>query len=171
MKVTLYMATTIDGFIADSEGNTDWIPAAEESIFDSKAESVDAIVVGLTTFKQYEDEIYPIEGKWNIVVSSDESRATDEQDKVVFVDSPESAVAFLNEKGCNKVLLVGGGTINASFLKIGLIDEIHLTVCPNILGSGIKLFASDDLQIVELEKRHSEELSEGMVHIQYKRSN
>lgn len=72
------------------------------------------------------------------------------------VNSPETALETLEKQGFKSVVLTGGSTLNSSFAKLGLIDEVILNVEPVIVGKGIPLFKPDifelKLELVEMKK-------------------
>ena len=69
---------------------------------------------------------------------------------------------MIEEKGFEKAFLAGGGQLNASFMKEGLVDEIYLDVEPLLFGKGIKLFADADfeykLELLECKKLNANTL-------------
>lgn len=166
MKITLYMATSIDGFIAKKDGDSDWVSPVDSGIFEQKIKEKGCIVVGRRTFNQYHGELYPVKGVTNIVLTSNKTE-TDNADEAIYVSSPEEAVKAAQGKGHTEILLIGGGTTNGLFLKAGLIDEVFLSVHPLILGDGIKLFENSEVNL-SLEKLEAKELDEGLTQLHYK---
>ena len=162
MKITLYNAISIDGFIAKADGDSDWISEVDEKPFEEEIEKAGCIVVGRKTYDQYIDEPYPIEGVTNIVMTNDESRLG-EKDNVIFTDSaPADVLKIAKTKGHKSILLLGGGETNASFLKAGLIDTVMFSIHPLMLGTGISPFGSENVD-VNLELLESKELGEGVI--------
>lgn len=88
MKVTLYMAISIDGHIAKKDGDSDWVSEVDSKIFEKKIKEAGCIVVGRKTFDQYYGDLYPIEGVTNIVLTTDATRQ-DKNENVIFVPSPK----------------------------------------------------------------------------------
>lgn len=166
MKVTLYMAISIDGFIAKKNGDSDWVSPVDSANFEQKIKEKGCIIVGRRTFDQYQGDLYPVKDVLNIVLTSDSSRKP-EGDNVVYVQSPRDAVKVAQDRGHDKALLIGGGTTNGLFLKEGLIDEVFLSVHPLILGNGIKLFEGAELDL-KLEFLDEKELGEGLTQLHYK---
>lgn len=166
MNVTLYMAISIDGFIAKIDGDSDWVSSADSKIFEQKIAEAGCIVVGRLTFEQFYNDLYPVKGVTNIVVTSDSSKK-DDHDNVVFVDSAKKAVEVAQSKGHENTLLIGGGHINGAFLAVGLVNEIFLSVHPLVLGSGIKVF-EDFIGQVNIELLGVKQLDEGLVQLHYK---
>ena len=144
MKVTLYMAISIDGYIATETWDSEWISEHDIEIFDKITWNSDCVIIWNTTYNQYKWEIYPISNIHNIVVSS---KQQEEKDNVSFTKSPKSAVQIAQGKWYENVVLVWGWHINGSFIKHNLIDEIIIDIQPIILGSWIKLFEQIDKQV------------------------
>lgn len=166
MKVILYMAISIDGFVAKKNGDSDWVSEIDSVNFEQKIKEVGCIVVGRRTFDQYQGDLYPVEGVTNIVLTSDVSLKS-KKNNVVYVQSPNDAIRIAQEKNHDKALLIGGGTTNGLFLQEGLIDEMFLSVHPLILGDGIKLFENSEKDI-SLKLISQKELGEGLVQLHYR---
>jgi len=166
MKVTLYMAVSIDGFIAKKDGDSDWVSPVDSTNFEQKIKEKGCIFVGRRTFDQYQGDLYPVKGVTNIVLTSDLSLKS-ENDDVIYAQSPSDAIKQAQEKGHDRALLIGGGTTNGLFLKEGLIDEVFLSVHPLILGNGIKLFEGieTDLKLRFIDQK---ELGEGLAQLHYR---
>ena len=149
----VYIATSIDGFIARKDGDIDWlmeIPNPENSDygFSDFMERVDGIIMGRNTF----DTVMSF-GEWPytkpvfVLSSSLKSIPEKYQELAKLISGPlDELVRSLNAKGFNGLYIDGGKTIQ-SFLKQNLIDEMQITRIPIVLGSGIPLFAELDVEI------------------------
>ncbi len=166
IKVILYMATSVNGYIAKEDGDSDWVSEVDSKIFEKKIEEAGCIIVGRKTFDQYHGDLYPVGDATNIVLTSDTTRQ-DKNKNVVFVFSPKEAIQIAEQKGHDKVLLIGGGQVNGSFIDDDLIDEIFFSVHPLALGEGIKIFENFKKQ-VDLKFIDSKELGEGLIQLHYK---
>jgi len=166
MKVVLYMAVSIDGFIAKKDGDSDWVSETDTINFEKKVAETGCIVVGNRTFKQYKDELYPIENATNIILTSHKALKSENRD-VVYAHSPADALEVASGRGQDKILLVGGGITNGLFLKDKLIDELILTVHPLLLGNGIRLFENPDCNI-NLQLLTQNKLAKNLIQIHYK---
>jgi dihydrofolate reductase len=141
-KVTLYIATSLDGFIAKKDGSIDFLDSSMKSGDDFGYKefyaSIGTIVMGNTTYKQVgetkEFEEY-YKGK-PVFVFSREPNA--KKNNVTFVN--EDVKEFVKKLESN-AWLVGGADIAKEFLKYNLIDEFIITIIPIVLGEGIHLFA------------------------------
>lgn len=148
MKISIYVAVSLDGFIAKPDGNIDWLTedvSAEEVENDNGYKeflnSVDALVFGGKTYRQmrsFGDWLYP--NKKCVIISRTETES-DLPDVSFTTDSPQQIVESLKNEGCRHLWVMGGGEIHSLFLNTGLVDEMRIFVMPIILGEGIPLFA------------------------------
>lgn len=117
MKVIIYSAISVDGYLAKKDGDSNWVAEADIPEFEGKIAEVGCIVVGRKTFDQYLNELYPVRGVTNIVVTSNPARQS-KWGNVIFTNkSPEEIIRIAKNKGHDQVLVVGGGTINGLFFK------------------------------------------------------
>ena len=72
------MAISADGFIAKKDGNSDWVSPVDTLNFERAIKENRCIIVGRKTFEQYKEELYPIEGVTNIVVTQNNSLKSDQ---------------------------------------------------------------------------------------------
>ncbi len=141
-EVILNIATSQDGFIADSEGGVDWLPPVspreDYGIYDF-CDSVDAIVMGKHAYQliaSFGDWSWP--GKPAYVFTKSELPSLYEE--VEFVTSDvETFLQRMEEKGIKRLWLLGGSALAESFYKAGKIDGYIFTVVPAKVGEGIAL--------------------------------
>lgn len=166
MKVTLYNAISLDGFIATPEGNSDWVSEFDAPHFQEEIKKSKCVVIGSKTFNQFEGEIYPIKDILNIVMTKS-PRLTSKYGNVIFTNStPQEVVKLAENRGYSSILLVGGGHMNGAWLSQDLIDEIIVDIHPLVLGKGIKLFESEEV-FQNFEKASLKELEQGLVLIKF----
>lgn len=149
-QVILYVASSLDGYIARLDGSVDWLDeisdpgdgSDEDYGYGEFYAGVGVVLMGRTTYEQVLsfDVDYPYAGKEGYVFSR--TRAGEEDDYVRFVDG-ENIPGFVEnlKKNSDKNLwLVGGGQLVREFLKLDLIDRIELFILPVVLGQGLPLF-------------------------------
>lgn len=145
MKASVYIATSLDGFIARSDGDVSWLdPYTEDCGFSEFFESVDCLVLGRKSFEKVLsfDVDWPYADK-HVVVLSHSGVEIPEQlagSAEVMAGAPSELRSRLAERGFNHLYVDGGATIRG-FLEARLIDSLVLTQAPIVLGSGIPLFA------------------------------
>jgi dihydrofolate reductase len=154
----VYIATSLDGFIATSDGGLDWLfeipnPQQSDYGFTEFISKIDAIVMGRNTFEKVSTfNQWPYK-KPVFVLSNTLTELAKLADRAEIVsgDIPR-LIAQLNQRGYNKLYIDGGGVIR-SFLQEDLIDEMLITRVPILLGDGFPLFGKLDRS---LSLRHKE---------------
>lgn len=136
-KVILYVATSLDGYIARKNRSVDWLAEYENTEKDygykEFLESIGTVVLGNTTYQQFKA---PYPNKKCFVFSR---KNTDKESNITFVN--KEVRDFLDGLSDNEnIWLVGGAETIKEFLKNNLIDEFIITVIPIVLGEGIPLF-------------------------------
>ena len=160
------MAISVNGMIANKEDdNTSWISEMEWNSYSSAVRNAGCLVVGRRTYhiltKQPEfSEFKDVE----VVAVSSKNFPTLEKNHHV-ANSAKEALDKL--KDFETVIIAGGGILNSSFLKEGLIDEIYLDIEPIALGKGINIFENKDFE-VNLELLGTKQLSPNEIQLHYK---
>lgn len=171
MKASVFIATSLDGFIARPDGALDWLPAGggEAHGYDEFIATVDAIVIGRKTFETVLTfDAWPY-GTMPVVVLSTRAsglRAPEGARCDMMAGTPSEIVARLSARGIEHAYVDGGVTIQG-FLEAGLIQRMIITRIPVLLGSGIPLFGplSHD---VRLEHVATRSYPSGMVQSEYR---
>ena len=147
-KNSVYIATSLDGYIADKNGGIEWldsipIPDNEDMGYIEFTKGIDALVMGRTTFETvlgfdvdwpYEKPVFVLSTSLNVIPES-------HKDKAYLVKGSMSEILEqIHKKGCQRLYIDGGLTIQG-FLKEDLIDELIITVFPVVLGGGTPLFS------------------------------
>lgn len=180
MNVTcsVYIATSVDGFIAKPDGDIDWLHQPEYAraplkglSYEDFIATVDALVMGRHTFeKVLSFARWPYEGTPVVVLSS---KALDIPEHVkgkvsVRSGSPAEVVSDLEAEGKRHLYIDGGATIQR-FLKAGLIHDITITRIPVLLGAGIPLFDAFGVE-VPLRLVAATSSDNGFVQVRYETS-
>ena len=165
MKVSVYIATTLDGFIARENGELDWLPGSngetsgdaenEDYGFHAFMDSIDALVMGRNTYElAISTGQWPYGNKRVIVLSNTLRNLTDIVPNTVELrsSSPDELYKELENSEMGHLYIDGGKTIQG-FLNSGLVDELILTRVPVLIGKGIPLFGtlSNDKQLKHIE--------------------
>lgn len=169
MKIVLDMAISPNGLIARDDGDEDWLPSEGWDDFVNEVKHYGNIVMGRETYEQvtarYEDYNFDsIRCKYKIIVTRN-SKFTAPAGYTV-VHSPEEAVQFLQEQDVKELFLIGGGKLNSEFAKRGLINEIHLTLNPYIIGTGRPFLSREEFDL-PLQLISHKELSKGRLQVHY----
>ncbi len=167
-KVILYIATSLDGYIADKSGDISWLggqdPAPpEETSYIDFVKNIDTIILGWNTFNQIVTELAPndwvYKGMNTYVLTNQKETANKmlEQNvgniqkhkgEIKFTDENiEELVNLLKKEEGKDIWICGGASIVNQLIKLNLIDIYHISIMPTILGEGIKLFDEDNKKI------------------------
>ncbi|NJM90605.1 MAG: dihydrofolate reductase [Hydrococcus sp. RU_2_2] len=170
-KFILYVATSIDGYIARSDGSIDWLLPPPEEAFQDEGyikfyNSIDVLVMGSTTYEQVLGfGEWPYRGKLSYVLTH--RNLTTTRTDIVFANNVEAIVKNIQKQGFQRVWLVGGGKVASIFIEKGLVDEYFIFVIPIILGSGISLYQS--LSELKLHLIDTKSYPLGIVELHYQR--
>jgi dihydrofolate reductase len=170
MTVSVFVGTSVDGFIARPNGDLDWLPSGggEPHGYDEFIASVDAIVIGRKTFETVlAFEAWPYAGKRVVVLSDrpvDLSAAKGAVEQMG--GAPAEIVSRLAASGAHHLYVDGGVTIQR-FLRAGLAHRLIITRVPVLIGDGIPLFGSlpGDVRLRHVATRH---YPSGLVQSEYK---
>ena len=173
MKTTVYVGTSLDGFIARKDGDIDWLVKYQnKEVHDSYYEfisRIDAMVIGRGTFEKvitfpewpYEKKVFVLSTSLKQIPGTLNEKAT------LIAMKPAVLLNYLSDKGFSNIY-VDGGKVIQSFLKEDLIDELIISKVPVLIGNGIPLFdyLNTDLQFKHI---HTQVSSNGLVRSYYER--
>ena len=144
-SASVFIATSLDGFIAREDGAIDWLPpfGDEDYGYSAFMKNIDALVMGRKTF----EKVLEFGGAWQygtkpvIVLTTRPSlaRAPDGAICEAMSGAPRELVRRLADRGMKHLYVDGGVTIQR-FLDAGLIQRMIITRVPVLLGRGIPLF-------------------------------
>lgn len=166
----MYTACSIDGFIAREDGSIDWLsrwdPAAAR--YGEFFRTIDGLIMGAKTYDQILNT-----GKWPYdhkpcLVLSNRARKPFRECIEFFTGRVEEAVGLMREWNLKRVWIVGGASIFTQFHRKRLIDDYVIAIIPIILGSGIPLMLSCDVE-VRLKLVSSKAHESGLVLNHYRR--
>ena len=171
----VFIATSLDGFIAREDGALDWLDkqnvSGEDHGYEAFMETVDGLVMGRNTF----EKVLSFDCDWPYkksvqVMSKSLSQAnipTALQDTVHVTDlEPRPLMAKLSEEGWKRAY-VDGGKVVQSFLKAKLIEDLHISQMPILIGKGAPLFG-DLTEDIDLELLGSRTFKSGVVEVRYR---
>ena len=142
-KIILYIASSLDGYVAQENGDIDWLPQSDISGYEKFYKTVDTIIMGKTTYDQVLTfGEYPYKDKKSYVSTRKNINETkkEEDENVEFVSNLDEFVKDILPNLDGNIWLVGGGQVISSFLNHGMVNEIILSIVPIVLGKGILLF-------------------------------
>lgn len=156
MKCSVFIATSVDGFIAKNDGNVDWLHTAGNSEADMGEHAdmgmteymgaVDCMIMGRKCMEMISSmnltaEQWPYGDTRIIVLSKTLKYAPDNlKDKVELYSGDLNILISSLEKDGHRHAYIDGGATIQSFINLKLIDEMTITRAPVLLGEGIALF-------------------------------
>lgn len=171
MTVSVFVGTSLDGFLARPDGSFDFLPSDGGGADGGFAEffaTVDALVMGRNTFDvvrampgwQYGDKPLFVLTHRSLDLSSAPPGKVE-----AMSGQPEEVVRRLAARGLRRLYVDGGLTIQ-SFLRAGLVDRITVTTVPVLIGQGIPLFGAVPKDI-KLRHASTKAIAGGMVQSVY----
>lgn len=174
LKATVFIATSLDGFIARKNGDLEWLPGSdgsgdgEDYGYQDLWHAIDTLVLGRNTF----DMVlgfgqWPYDGKRIVVLSHSQPTIPDEiKASIEVLSGSAQEVAQKLADGGSKHLYIDGGKTIQSFLSAGLIQELIITIVPVLIGEGLPLFGPLENDI-HLELLQSNSYASGFVQNRY----
>lgn len=147
-KVILYIAMSLDGYIADRKGNVNWLAGQDDAgeqidTYGAFINEVDTVVMGWNTYRQITTELspeeWPYQGLTTYVITH--RRQPSSADIRFVQEEPCSLVRRLREEQGRAIWICGGSRIIQPLVREDLLDVYHISVIPTILGAGLPLFA------------------------------
>lgn len=175
-EVDLFIAMSLDGYIADRTGGVSWLCGHDGSEeqgdgYDRFIAGVDTVLMGANTYRQITEELspdaWPYDGLTTYVVTH---RAQPDREGVRFTDVPPAAlIRQLRDSPGKNIWICGGMQFIRQLAREDLIDRYILTVIPTLLGGGIPLFGGTHREL-PLMLLHTQTCN-GMVELTYVRRN
>lgn len=143
-KISIYIAQSIDGYIARKNGEIDWLeyghPGGDEDYgFKKFINDIDTLILGRNTYETVCGfRRWPYKGKRVVVLSNTLIRVREEAE--LFCGQLTDLTSKLGYEGVKHVWVDGGITLS-KFLEANLVDDITISVIAMVLGSGIPLFS------------------------------
>ncbi len=154
-KNSVFIATSIDGYISDKNGGIDWLhsipnPSNDDMGYNEFMSDIDALVMGRKTFETVcgFDIEWPYEKPVFVLTNSLTEIEEKLKGKVFFINGELIDVLDQIHKEGFKSLYIDGGTTIKSFLREDLIDELIITTIPIVLGGGTSLFTELPKELV-----------------------
>jgi dihydrofolate reductase len=167
-RCSVFIATSLDGFIARLDGGIDWLSIVERPGEDygyrAFFDTIDAVVVGRSTWEVARGfSPWPYEGKRVVVFTR---RALDAaHGEEAHAGTPDELVDRLSREGLQRAYVDGGAVIR-QFLAAGLVDDLTISVVPIVLGGGLPLFDAIGREL-RLDLVQSRAFESGLVRSEY----
>ncbi len=173
-EIKLYIAISLDGFIARENGDIDWLeslpnPNNLDYGYGEFISGIDTVLMGRSTYEKilsfgmdwpYQDcESYIFSRQANYQIKTEKTQATNL--------SPES-IDLIKSRSQKDIWIVGGGEIISELLNMGEIDEIIICIIPVLIGTGIPLFPNNPKE-TQFDLVNTETFETGAVSLTYRR--
>jgi dihydrofolate reductase len=154
-RITLHMVSSLDGFIASKDNSVSWLDS-DGSVYEAGVsisqeeiaafvKSIDCYVLGSRTYEHALQLGWPYGDTPAVVLTNRELPSTKKSIEFYSGDLKRLVDDILAPRYRN-IWLVGGAMLCQSFLRLGLVDEIRLTVAPVLLGDGLRLFDNSGIE-------------------------
>ena len=165
-EVKLFIATSLDGFIAERDGGVDWLFTDDDYGYTAFFDSIEALIMGRRTYEQVLGfGEWPYGEKPTYVFTR--GAPGGDHPHVEFVSSDTGPlVEKLRHRSSGDIWLVGGAALVSVFRELHLIDEYILSVHPVLLGDGIPLFERPQPR-ESLRLREELSFESGLVQLRY----
>jgi len=145
--IKLYIATTIDGYIARPNNQIDWLdklpnPDKTDYGYHDFYAGIDTVVLGRKTYEEVLgfDVDWPYAQCKTYVATTQKDYVLSTPNTELLLSLNEETVQQLRAESQKAIWLVGGGELAAAFFRLHAIDELHLFIIPVMLGEGVPLF-------------------------------
>lgn len=149
-KVVLFIAMSLDGYIATKEDSLEWLFQTEgegDNGYSEFYETVDTIILGRRTYDwilDMEGDNFPYKERQCFVFSG--SRQGEDKNVRFFHGDITDFITKLKQEEGKDIWVVGGGELLQHFISNRLVDEWIITIAPTVLGDGIPLFKKNDFE-------------------------
>jgi dihydrofolate reductase len=171
-KVTLFIAVSLDGYIARSDGGIEWLSKVErpgeDYGYEEFMKTIDTVLIGRKTFEKVSpDEFISSFGERNCYVITRQEKKSERN--IIFTNmNPADLVRKLKQSEGKNIYCCGGSEIIQILMKNDQIDEFIISVIPLLLGKGIRLFG-DFGKKTDLRLIRSTSFISGLVQNHYRR--
>ncbi len=150
-KVVLYIAMSLDGYIADKSGSVSWLNGDGSDpencgSYPEFSDTVDTVILGYKTYHQIVTELspdsWPYAGMQSYVLTHHKQ---EDHSEIHFINSTISSLLnSLKQQDGKDIWLCGGADIIDQALKANCVDELTISILPMLLGDGIRLFQTNE---------------------------
>jgi dihydrofolate reductase len=168
MKITIYLAASVNGMISNSRNVPDWLSPEYVDGFMEISQRTRAVIMGKTTYNILAPDNLPLKDDGMLVVMTHDTQAKPPQNNILFTDiKPAEIVQLLESKGYSEAVIIGGAAAVSEFVKAGYANELILVVEPRLFANGLPLLkdVEDD---IKLELAEVKQLGADTVKLHYK---
>ena len=135
MNISIYIATSANGFISNMRNAPDWLSPEYGRGFVEICQSKKAVIMGKKTYDILAPDFLPLKDKGISVVLTTHTDIEPANPTVVFTSAPpEEIVSMLEKRGFTEAVIIGGTTAMSEFANAGLVNDIFMVVEPILFG-------------------------------------
>ena len=146
-KTILFIAMSLDGFIADKNGKVFWLAGEDANqndmiTYETFIKGVDTVIMGANTYHQLRTEISPKQWIYPTLTSYIITHQTEAStEKIRFtMEDPVALIRHLKTQPGKDIWICGGANLAQQLIRENLIDQFYISVIPILLGKGVPLF-------------------------------
>jgi dihydrofolate reductase len=167
MKITIYIATSANGFISNGRNVPDWLSEEYGAGMYALCQRYKAVIMGKATYDILTPDYLPLTSEGTTVVLSRNGQAKSTNRTVVFTpSSPAEVVAMLKERGHENAVIIGGALTMSEFINASLVDDIYFVVEPTVFGTGLPMLKASETE-VKLKLLEVAKLNDNTVRLHY----
>jgi dihydrofolate reductase len=160
MKITIYIATSANGYISNSRNVPDWLSDEYGSGMMEICNRYRAVIMGRTTYDIIAPDYLPFSTDGIMKVMSRQKDLKSANATVHFTsEAPREIVSSFELHGYSQAVIIGGTQTMSAFFQEGLVDDIYLVFEPVFFGRGLPLFEQVEfeskLNLLEFKKLNS----------------
>ena len=169
-KIILYIAFSLDGYMAEENGSVDWLSSYNEDYgYEKFLSTIDTIIMGKKTYQQVLSfGKWPYSGIKTYVLTHQKLK---KDANVEFISgSIKQIIKTITNQSNKNIWLVGGGQVITEFVKVNLIDEFQIFIMPLFLGKGIPIL-HEPVNMDALKLIQSQSYENGVIEIHLEKKN
>ncbi|MCU6770033.1 dihydrofolate reductase family protein [Barnesiella propionica] len=137
-RIKAHIAISLDGYIAHTDGETNWIPGELAKEISEIHQSSEILLAGSNTYNAIFEQCGSWPYKNSYVVSHYDSSSLASENLQYLFDEPIEKICEMKKAAIGDITVIGGGNLITSLLNNGLVDELYLYIVPVLLGDGIR---------------------------------
>lgn len=169
-KVILYIAESLDGFIAKEDGDISWLSIVdrpdEDYGYNDFINTVDTVIMGRKTYEKVLSFGIEFPHKYRKCFVLSKTMEGAEQNFEYYNGDISKLIERLKDEKGKNIFIDGGAEVIREFRNKNLIDEYVISIIPVLIGKGIRLFKEADTEN-ELMLTHSKIFDSGLVQLRY----
>lgn len=167
MKISIYLALSVNGFISSAKGIPDWLSQEYARGFMQICQKTKAVIMGRKTYQIIAPDYLPLREEGTTVVLTTNTGVKPPNPTVIFTrQTPEKIVSMLEAKGHTEAVIIGGMMTVSEFMNARLVDDLYFVVEPVLFENGLPML--NGTPDFKLELQTVKKLNENTILLHYK---